>query len=68
MPRVPHSTAGAGPGLEPGQICTMAVRYILSGEAPVSPERQAWLMKKMYECPTFCNTGSPLKTSVDFQI
>lgn len=46
MPRVPHSAAGGGPGLEPGQICAITVRYKLSGEGPVSPEGPAWLTKK----------------------
>lgn len=43
--RMPHSAAGAGPGLEP--VCTITVRCMLSGEGPVSPARPAWPMKKM---------------------
>lgn len=67
VPTVPHPNAGAEPGPEAEQICTIAVRWMLSGEGPVSPERSAWIMKKVYEKPTFCNTSSPLKPSVNFQ-
>lgn len=66
VPRVPHPTAGAEPGIEPEQICTIAVRWMLSGEGPASPAKSALLMKEVYEWPTFCNTSSPLKPSVDF--
>ena len=55
MPRVPHPTAGAEPGPEPEQICTTAVRWMLSRESPVSPTRSAWLANKVYERPTLCN-------------